>query len=104
MTGDDKHASGGGNITRISADMIKPFNGEGDVCAWLKKVHLVAKLTGVQDEACFIPLYLEGGALAVYMEMPDADQMNAGKIEERLKEAFSDSMFVAYTKVSLFSS
>ena len=65
----------------------------------MKKVELVAKLTGVKDVALFLPLYLEGGALAVYMEMSDVDQSDAGKIKDRLIEAFSDSMFVAYTKL-----
>ena len=37
MTGDDKIQTG----TKISTDMIKPFNGEGDVASWLKKVELV---------------------------------------------------------------
>ena len=86
--------------TRITSDMVKPFNGEGDVVVWLKKVELVAKLTKVTDEACFIPLYLEGGALSVYMEMSDEDQKDASKIKEELKCAFSDSVFVAYTKMT----
>ena len=95
MGGDDKVM----NVTKISSDMIKPFRGEGDVCAWLKKVELVAKLTKVSDEANFIPLYLEDGGLSVYMEMSSNDQASAAKIKERLLEAFSDSMFVAYTKL-----
>ena len=58
--------------SKISVEkMIKPFTGEGDVMAWLQKVELVAKLTGEKDLACFIPLYLEDGALAVYLEMPE---------------------------------
>ena len=49
--------------------MIKPFTGEGDVVSWIKKVQLVAKLQKVSDLASFIPLYLEGDALALYLEM-----------------------------------
>ena len=85
---------------RVTSDMIKPFNGEGDVVVWLKKAELVAKLTKVTDEACFIPLYLEGGALSVYMEMSDKDQQDAAKIKNELKKVFSDSMFVAYSKLT----
>ena len=85
--------------TRISSEMIRPFSGEGDVVVWLKKVELVAKLTQVKDEASFIPLYLEGGALSVYMEMEETDQQDAKKIKSELKKAFSDSMFVAYSKM-----
>ena len=89
-----------GSSTKISTDIIKTFRGDGDICAWLKKVELVVKLTGVKDEALFIPLYLEGGALAVYMEMEESDQKNASKIKDKLIEAFSDSVFVAYTKLT----
>ena len=45
MTGDDKSQS----VNKISTDMIKPFNGEGDVASLLKKVKLVGKLTGVKN-------------------------------------------------------
>ena len=89
-----------GSTTKISTDIIKTFKGEGDICAWLKKVELVVKLTGVKDEALFIPLYLEEGALAVYLEMEEADQKVASKIKDKLIEAFSDSAFVAYTKLT----
>ena len=59
---------------RISNDIIKPFFGEGDVVAWLKKVRLMAKLQQVDDVACLLPWYLEGDALALYMEMEEDDQ------------------------------
>ena len=99
----DKQGSGAGTgvgiVTKISTDMIKSFNGDGDVIAWLKKIELVGRLTGVKDEALFIPLYLEGGALAVYLEMTDADQTSANAIKENLKRAFSDSIFVSYSKL-----
>ena len=49
--------------------VIRPFNGEGDISAWLAKVELVASLTDVKDVAKFLPLYLEGGALALYLEL-----------------------------------
>ena len=76
-----------GPSTKISTDIIKTFRGDGDICAWLKKAELVVKLTGVKDEALFIPLYLDGGALAVYMEMEEADQKDASKIKDKLIEA-----------------
>ena len=56
---------------KITSDMIKPFIGEGDVVAWLKKVRLVAKLQKITELACFIPLYLEKDALALYLEMDE---------------------------------
>lgn len=84
---------------KISSDMIRPFTGEGELVAWLKKVKLVAKLQKISDLASFMPLYLEGNALAIYLEMEEEDQANAAKIEARLTEAFSDGPFVAYRKL-----
>ena len=85
--------------TKITAEMIKPFNGEGDMTAWLQKVKLVAKLSKVTELESFIPLYLEDGALAVYLEMSVAEQSDAEKIEQRLVEVFTDGPFVAYNKL-----
>ena len=79
--------------------MIKPFTGEGDIQAWLAKVELVAKLTDIKHVECLIPLYLEGGALAVYMEMPAAHQTDLKLLKDGLLKAFSDSQFVAYSKL-----
>lgn len=85
--------------TKISSDMIRPFTGEGDVVAFIKKVKLVAKLKKLTDLASFLPLYLEGDALSVYLEMDEKDQENADKVEARLMEAFTDGPFVAYGKL-----
>ena len=42
-----------------SSRCIKPFDGDGDIIAWLSKVELVAKLSNVKDAAQLVPLYLE---------------------------------------------
>ena len=88
-----------GWVPRISNDMIRPFTGDGDIVAWLKKVKLVARLSKIVDLAAFIPLYLEGDALAVYLEMSEDDQNKAMELERKLKEAFSDGQFIAYGKL-----
>ena len=85
----------------ISSDIIRPFSGEGDVVAWLKKVRLVVKLQQVDNVACLLPLYLEGDALALYMEMEEDDQKQIEQIEAWLKEAFTDDAFTAYRKVTM---
>ena len=69
----------------IRPDMIKSFDGDGDVEAWLSKVELVAKLTKIEDVACFIPLYLEGGALSVYLEMDDGQKSDVNAIKKMSK-------------------
>lgn len=84
---------------KVSGDMLRPFSGDGDVVAWLQKAKLVAKLGGVTDLACFIPLYLESSALSVYLEMGEKQQADATVIEARLKEVFADGAYVAYAKV-----
>ena len=84
---------------KISSDMVKPFNGEGDVVAWLEKVQLVAALSGVTDLAKFIPLFLEGNALSVYLELSKDEKLVPATIIARLKEVYSDSVFVAFRKV-----
>ena len=61
-------------LLRLGKDVIQPFN-EGDVVGWIKKVKLVAKLQKVQDLASFIPLFLHGDALALYLEMSNEDQV-----------------------------
>ena len=88
------------SVLKITSDMIKPFSGEGDVVAWLQKIKLVSKLSKVEEIQNLIPLYLEGSALAVYMEMSEDDKRSAEKIEERLKEVYTDGPFVAFAKLS----
>ena len=84
---------------KVSSDMMRCFDGTGDVVAWLKKAKLVAKLMEITDVASFIPLYLEGDAMALYLEMTEADQTKVEKIENRLKEAFAQGKFEAYGKL-----
>ena len=43
--------------SKVTSDMIKPFTGEDDVMAWLKKVKLVAKLQKIADLATLLPLF-----------------------------------------------
>ena len=88
--------------SKISSDMIKPFNGDGDVVGWLQKVKLVAKLSKVGELHNFIPLYLEDSALAVYLGMKEEDRESAEKIEERLVEVYTDGPFIAYNKLTSF--
>ena len=70
--------------------------GEGNVVAWLNKLKLVAKVQKIEGIATLIPMYLEGNALKVYLEMGEKDQANTKSIEVRLKKAFSEGTFEAY--------
>lgn len=89
-------------MLRLGKDVIPPFSGEGDVVGWIKKVKLVAKLQHVPDLASFIPLFLQGDALALYLEMNNAEQEDAELIEMRLVTAFTEGPFEAYEKLQRF--
>ena len=54
----------------------------------------------IKDIASFIPLYLEGDTLELYLERSEDDQLDAGKIEGRLEEAFAQGSFEAYGKLN----
>ena len=85
---------------RRDSDILKPFSDESNVVPWLKKVRLVARLQHL-DVASLLPLYLEGDALALYMEMKEEDQKDISIIEARLKEAFTDGAFTVYRKLAM---
>ena len=87
------------SVPKVSTDMVKPFSGEGDVVAWVAKVELVASLAGVTKVEDFLPLFLEGSALSVYLEMSATDKKDKDRIIQRLKEVYADSPFVAYRKL-----
>ena len=73
----------GGATVRLG-DMIRPFDGKEDVVGFLTKARLVAKLQNIEKLESFLPLFLEGAALAQYLEMDPGDQGDVGKIEEKL--------------------
>ena len=81
-------------------DFIKSFTDEGDVVSFITKVELVAALKKIDDEAKFLPLYLEGHTLAIYLEMDETERRDLAKIKNRLKEAFCDGPVVAYAKLT----
>lgn len=78
------------------SEMVRSFDGSEDVEAWLTKVSLVARINNVKDEAALIPLFLEGDALAVFIQMDEGDQKKTDSIKGRLREAFGMNAFSAY--------
>ena len=61
----------------------------------------MARLQHVDDVASLLPLYLEGDALTLYMEIKEEDQKDISLIEAQFKEAFTDSTFTAYRKLTM---
>lgn len=78
---------------------IKTFNGTGDIAAWLTRVELVSKMTKNADLASLIPLHLEGGALAVYMEMAEDVKSDGEKLKNKLLDVFGDGAFRSFGKL-----
>ena len=76
---------------RLSSDMVKSFDSEGDLMAWLAKLKLVVRLQKIPDLANVIPLFLEGDALALYLQLIVEDQLDAVKAEANLKTSFMKS-------------
>ena len=63
---------------------------------------LVASLSETKDVAKLVPLYLEGGALALYLEMDAAKRADYNLLSQELIlliRAYSDSELVAYSKL-----
>lgn len=78
------------------SEIIKQFNGEGDFADWIKKLELVAQLQKVKDLASFLPLFLAGGAFAVYDGLDDGTKADYAKLKQALREAFSVHPLLAY--------
>lgn len=57
---------------------------------------LVARQQCIDDLVSFIPLYFDGLALALYLEMEEKDQLSTEKIEDWLMEALAEGPFMAY--------
>ncbi len=74
-------------------NMIKTFDGTGEVTTWLRKVKLVATLQKMENLAGIIPLFLEGSAFSVYEQMDESDKSSASAIEKVLLDAFAINRF-----------
>jgi len=75
-------------------DGLKPFDGNGDVSTWIKKLDLMLHLHKIKDGAAVIPLLLEGEAFAVYEQLEQKEDLLAIKLG--LIRAFEMSSFQAY--------
>ena len=82
------------------ADMISPFDGSSDFGEWIDKVELVASLQGIADRAKFFPLFLTGGAFAVYKGLEAAVKADYDKVKSALLTAFSSDPFAAYDELT----
>ena len=79
-------------------DVVRCFDGEGDVSVWLRKFRLVTSLRKMSDLHEVLPLFLENKAFAVYEQLKDEDKAAFEKIEQALLDAFAASPFRAYAE------
>lgn len=82
------------------SDIIKQYSGDGDFSEWLEKLELVANLQGVKELEKFLPLFLSGGAFAVYQSLPDETKNDYDSVKKDLLRAFSSDQFNAFEQLS----
>lgn len=78
------------------SDLIQQFTGVGDFGEWVLKLELVATLQGITTLETFLPLFLSGGAFAVYNGLSVEKKKDYKKLKQALLDAFSLSPFKAF--------
>jgi hypothetical protein len=78
------------------ADIIKQYDGEGDFSEWISKLELVCKLQKISELENFLPLFLSGGAFAVYESLEETVKSDYSLLKEALISAFTVSQISAY--------
>lgn len=81
------------------SDIIKQFSGEGDFFEWVQKLELVAKLQKVTQLENFLPLFLVGGAFAVYQSLSDETKADYKLLKQALLDAFSPDALTAFEEL-----
>ncbi|MEL7287530.1 MAG: hypothetical protein AAGJ57_08955 [Pseudomonadota bacterium] len=80
--------------------MVSQYNGSGDFDEWIKKLELVAKIQNIKKKENFVPLFLTGGAFAVYDALPEKKKDDYDEIRAALSRAFSIDRFRAFEEFS----
>lgn len=82
-------------------DVVKPYDGEGDIESWILKEEMVVKSQKIKDEELILPMLLEKEALAVYLELSEEDKNSADRIKERLRKVFGENPFLAFRRLCM---
>ena len=81
-------------------DVIKPYDGKGDIVAWMRRLKQMARLYKVEkDMLVLIPSFLEERAYAVYEQLPESVKEKVEDLEQSLYEAFSVRRYGAFEKL-----
>ena len=94
MGENDASSSGAPNL-RLT-DLLRPFNGQGDVLEWFNKLELIARIKGLTNLENVIPLFLEGSAYSLYVELSEVDKISVDAIKGKLINAYGLNPYVAY--------
>ena len=70
---------------KISDVIRKPFDGSGDVVAWFRQAKTCKRVMRMTQDKAY----------AVYLELPEEDQLKFTKIEEALLTVFAEDVFTA---------
>jgi hypothetical protein len=81
-----------------ATNLVQPFDGTSNFLVWVERVELVAALQGLKNLEKFVPLFLHGGAFAVYQSLEDNVKEDYDKLKAALTLAFSADPLKAYTE------
>lgn len=84
------------SVSLKCSDLISLYNGEGDFTEWVKKMELVAKLQKIGELENFLPLFLCGGAFAVYESLDGKVQQDYNALKIALTRAFSSNSLKSF--------
>ena len=83
-------------------DVLKVYEGveqSGDIMKWLGKVEMVMELQQVEKKETFMPMFLAGQALEVYLQLSQEQKADYERLVGALQAAFSPSPFSAYEEL-----
>ena len=83
-------------VTLKYSDLLKQYDGTGDFLEWVQKLEMVAQLQNIKDKHNFMPLFLSGGAFAVYQGLSAKEREKYDVVKKKLTAAFSVDSFQAY--------
>ena len=84
------------SVSLKCSDLISAYNGDSDFAEWARKLELVAKLQKIGELENFLPLFLSGGAFAVYEALDGKVQGDYKALKQALTQAFSSNPIKAF--------
>ena len=73
---------------------LRPYDGTGSWTTWFDRFETIAsfsKWEGDEEKARYLSVYLEGPALRIYQQLPEASRRSCTAIAARLRDAFQPS-------------